>query len=88
MRKLWTAALKSSFNKEELDELQEELRHFDVKLLKHDSVKEHATILRSEATSGDDLIHELEEKQREMARGIKKMETYFERKIVAPKSEL
>jgi len=91
VRTLWEGAQRSSFSPEELEELREELKHLEVKLLKHDSVHEQATLLKSETANGcggDKLYREIEAKRDEMARGIKSMETYFEDKIAAMKMEL
>ena len=60
--------------------------------MKHEAVDEQASILTSETTSGGggggELLLEVERKREEMAKGIKKMETYLEEKIAGTKIEL
>ena len=89
---MWDAALSSTFSREALEELREELKHFEVKLMKHERAEEQASILQKDTPSGgeggDMLYHEIEQKRDELARGIKKMETYLEDKIAASKLEL
>ena len=70
-------------------ELKEELQHFEVKIMKHETVDEEASILKHETNSnGGNLLREVEGKRDEMAKGLKKMETYIEQKIAATKMEL
>ena len=57
--------------------------------MKHETVHEQASILKSEANAdGGNLLREVEDKRDEMARGVKKMETYLEQKIMTTKMEL
>ena len=86
--KLWKTAQQSNFTSDELKELEEELQHFEVKLIKHETVNEQASIMKDEASEGDHNLRLVEDKREEMARGIKKMEHYLHKKISASKMEL
>lgn len=86
--KLWETAQQSNFTSDELIELGEELQHFEVKLMKHETVNEQASIIKNEASEGDHNLRLVEDKRDEMARGIKKMEHYLHEKISASKMEL
>ncbi|XP_070544477.1 alpha-2-macroglobulin receptor-associated protein-like [Ptychodera flava] len=91
LHQMWMDALKSNFTEDELQSLKEEMKHFEKKLAKHESIKEEA--IKAELQyhkakkSGEhhdpSYFESLKERARETANTVKKHLTDFTDRIAA-----